>query len=223
MHMHRQGRYAATTQSVCTSCAPLSFQNLTGQTSCNVCPARMESDATDALCRYMAAACHIKHIGSSVYKGAWIALSIIIIPVGAQLLFIAYTILAVLTIMTADDGELFRCSPGYYGQIHGPCMCKASSNRFLEVHVNADLLHDTGMVNISILNTSSAVPSVCGDGGVGCVPFSVFYTLDGSTPNGSSTILCHDDGWKDDECFRTWKSRMSILIPGAVHLRVLGK
>jgi len=91
----------------------------------------------------------------------------------------------------------------------------------LQVQIDSGLLNETGKVNVSIYNISSGQASLCGDGGAGCEPFSVFYTLDGSVPNASSTIVCSKNLWRGDECQNAWKSTMSLQILGAVNLRVL--
>jgi hypothetical protein len=166
-----RGRYSAvTTASSCNNCAPLTFQNFTGASSCPLCPERTESDIGNILC---------------------------------------------------------RCSTGYNGPIHGPCMCDSSSSRYLELRVNSSLFNATGTVMISVYNKSNAsIPHICGDGGAGCVPFSVFYTLDGSAPNhrldkNSTQILCTGNSWKGDDCLLSWKSSMPLALSGIVHLRLL--
>ena len=159
---------AATSDAPCTDCPPMTFQSLEGQSSCDVCPERMESDAGSELC---------------------------------------------------------RCSPGYDGPSNGPCTCEAQSNRFLEVRIDDSLLKDTGWVNVSVYNTSSGNSSdddICGDGGAGCTPFSVFFTFDGSPPNASSPILCGwADIWREDQCLTSWRKQTPLLIPGAVLLRMV--
>ena len=128
--------------------------------------------------------------------------------------------------MESDAGsELCRCSPGYEGPSNGPCTCEAQSNRFLEVRIDDSLLNDTGWVNVSVFNTSSGNSSdddICGDGGAGCTPFSVFFTFDGSPPNASSPILCGwADIWREDQCLTSWRKQTPLLIPGAVLLRMV--
>jgi len=72
----------------------------------------------------------------------------------------------------------------------------------------------TGMVNVSVYNISSRNESACSESSASCVPFSVFYTLDGSIPTKYSTPAC-----ATGVC--TSQSTYSILIQGAVHLRAV--
>ena len=128
--------------------------------------------------------------------------------------------------MESDAGSaLCRCSPGYYGAEHGPCTCEQGSNRFLEVRMEYQVLqrysrigdsffNATGMVNVSVYNISSGNESACSESSASCVPFSVFYTLDGSIPTKYSTPAC-----ATGVC--TSQSTYSILIQGAVHLRAM--
>jgi hypothetical protein len=77
-----------------------------------------------------------------------------------------------------------------------------------------DSFNATGMVNVSVYNISSGNGSACSESSARCVPFSVFYTLDGSIPTKYSTPAC-----ATDVC--TSQPTYSILIQGAVHLRAL--
>ena len=52
-------------------------------------------------------------------------------------------------------------------------------------------------------------------------PFLVFYTLDGSMPNASSTMLCSGNGWRADECFSTWRASMPVYFVEPVQLRAI--
>jgi hypothetical protein len=117
--------------------------------------------------------------------------------------------------MESDAGSaLCRCSPGYYGEEHGPCSCERGSNRFLDVRIDDSFLNATGMVNVSVYNISSGNESACGEDGAGCVPFVIFYTLDGSVPTRNSAPACGAG-----VC--TSQASYSISIQGAVFLRAL--
>jgi hypothetical protein len=117
------------------------------------------------------------------------------------------------------------CSGTPCDDVSSPCLCfKFPQRIYSQVRVDDSHLNSTGWVNISIVNASNTgKETVCGDGGVGCVPFSVFFTLDGSTPNVSSPVLCSwEDISREDVCLQSWKSRMPLQIAGAVLLRILG-
>ena len=70
------------------------------------------------------------------------------------------------------------------------------------------------MVNVSVYNISSGNESACGEDGAGCVPFVIFYTLDGSVPTRNSAPACGAG-----VC--TSQASYSISIQGAVFLRAL--
>jgi hypothetical protein len=100
-------------------------------------------------------------------------------------------------------------------------VCDVTSNRFLEIRVNSSL-ESTGVLYLQVINVSSSSGgTVCRDGGAGCVPFSVFYTLDGSMPSASSSRLCSANGWRADECRSLWQSSMPIHFVGMVQLRAV--
>ena len=114
-----------------------------------------------------------------------------------------------------------QCSPGYQGPNLGPCVCEASSNRFLEIRVNSSA-EANGIVFLSVHNVSnSSQGEICGHGGAGCVPFLIFYTLDGSMPNASSSMLCSGNGWRADECIGSWQASMPLYFVEPARLRAI--
>jgi hypothetical protein len=83
-----------------------------------------------------------------------------------------------------QGNSLCSCLIGLIGPLGGPCLCKASSNRYLKVTVEQNDYDSSSLyvnnVTLRVYNTSSTglttPPQMCGKAGVVCVPFLVRYT-----------------------------------------------
>lgn len=65
-------------------------------------------------------------------------------------------------------------------------------------------------MRISVTNTSTDPPTLCGAGGAGCAPFLVHYTVDGSEPSAGAPLACA--GWREDECREQWDNHTLVVF-----------
>ena len=112
------------------------------------------------------------------------------------------------------------CRAGFIGPDLGPCLCKATANRYLVLAVEGlGQVFSTKKVTLRVYNMSSGSPVLCGARGVYCEPFNVHFTLDGSEVNLTSPLACH--GWRADECASQWGTGFEVGVVGANLVRSL--
>ena len=111
------------------------------------------------------------------------------------------------------------CMAGFIGPAGGPCLCKNSSARFLEVAVNSTFLDNAKTVTLRVYNISTGFRLLCGQRQVYCEPFVVHYTLDGTQPTQRSPIAC--DGWRADLCAAAWGNGYVLAVRGGNLLRAV--
>ena len=100
------------------------------------------------------------------------------------------------------------------------CDCSSSSTAMLQPALEVQGQGNSISVVISVWNVSNHPAVKCGGSDALCEPFSVFYTLDGSTPQASSFIACADGGWQGDRCMSTWQD-VTLRMWASVTLRVI--
>ena len=122
---------------------------------------------------------------------------------------------------SAAGSALCSCQAGFSGPLGGPCGCASSSGIYLEADVDDDaaLIASDKSVTLRVYNVSAAGRQLCGSQGVSCVPFLVYFSVDGTEPSKNGSLAC--DGWRADKCQQQWGTGYQLRLSGGNLVRAL--